>query len=335
MCIIAAKPAGVELPDENIFYNMWTNNSDGAGIMYVKDGKVRIEKGFMKYTEFTSALSSLKRKMNLKNTPMVFHFRITTHGGTSEENCHPFPVTRSIEMLKRKTCATALGVAHNGIISSVTPRKGISDTMEYIATQLAPLYASMQNFYRDPNLVEMISNAIKSKMAFLNSKGEIYTIGDFVEDKGIMYSNSTYKMRMYYPSYSYWDELDGGWGYGYDKDEGICRDEKLLMWCDLLPDGSYAFDFSSGEMCDDLTEFRMDSCGNVYWYDPDMDACEQIEEIGIYLPDGNTPKFDPELATYEAIVDWDAIAAAYEKEDKKRNEALVVVDDKPKKKKKK
>lgn len=33
MCIIAAKPAGVEMPSDEILRTMWNNNNDGAGFM--------------------------------------------------------------------------------------------------------------------------------------------------------------------------------------------------------------------------------------------------------------------------------------------------------------
>ena len=36
MCIIAAKPAGVKLPERDVFRTMWDGNSDGAGFMYIR-----------------------------------------------------------------------------------------------------------------------------------------------------------------------------------------------------------------------------------------------------------------------------------------------------------
>ena len=172
MCIIAAKPAGVKMPARNVIENMWMHNSDGAGIMYTNKGGVRIEKGFMTYDAFAKHLDELSKKIDLDKISVVMHFRITTHGGTKPENCHPFPVTDSIGMLKKLTCDTRLGVAHNGVID-ITPRKDISDTMEYIASQLAPLYKGVPKFYENKHLMQMVSNAIDSKMAFLLPSGKI------------------------------------------------------------------------------------------------------------------------------------------------------------------
>ena len=49
MCIIACKPAGVQMPGDKILDNMWLANHDGAGFMYNHDGRVHMEKGFMKF----------------------------------------------------------------------------------------------------------------------------------------------------------------------------------------------------------------------------------------------------------------------------------------------
>ena len=168
MCIIAAKPAGVAMPSAEKIENMWNRNSDGAGIMYAVDNKVHIEKGFMTYASFNAKLGELRGKFDLDKLPVVMHFRITTHGGTKPENCHPFPITDSVGMLRKLNQTAQIGVAHNGIID-IRPRKGISDTMEYIASQLAPLSKAVPNFYKNKHLMQMISNAIDSKMAFLTS----------------------------------------------------------------------------------------------------------------------------------------------------------------------
>ena len=170
MCIIAAKAAGIPMPNRERIKTMWDGNRDGAGLMYVENGQVRIEKGFMKYKDFTKVLDRLEKRLDLTATPVVMHFRITTHGGTKPENCHPFPITDNVGALKKLTITTDLGVAHNGIIP-ISPRKGISDTMEYIASQLAPLKKALPRFYENKNAMLLIKNAIESKMAFLTKEG--------------------------------------------------------------------------------------------------------------------------------------------------------------------
>ena len=93
MCIIAIKPAGIKMPATTTIENMWYNNNDGAGFMYAAKGTVLIEKGFMTLEKFKAALNRLEKSIDTTSTPIILHFRITTHGGTSPGNTHPFPVT--------------------------------------------------------------------------------------------------------------------------------------------------------------------------------------------------------------------------------------------------
>lgn len=214
MCIIASKPANIAMPDETIITRMWNINPDGAGFMYTDRGKVHIRKGFMKLEDFLSAIETLSKKVNLTDVPMVMHFRITTHGGTCPENTHPFPISDSIKMLTRTSLTTNIGVAHNGVIHSVIPRKGISDTMEYIASQLAPLSRALPTWYTNKDAIALVENAIKSKLAVLDNKGRITLLGDFIESNGISYSNRSFEPS--YTRYKYsWSWEDDTCYYGY------------------------------------------------------------------------------------------------------------------------
>lgn len=271
MCIIAAKPAGVTMPSTEKIENMWNRNSDGAGIMYAVDNKVHIEKGFMTYASFNTKLDELRGKYNLDKLPVVMHFRITTHGGTKPENCHPFPITDSVGMLRKLNQTAQIGVAHNGIID-IRPRKGISDTMEYIASQLAPLSKAVPNFYKNKHLMQMISNAIDSKMAFLTSGGKIYTIGDFVENGGVMYSNRSFERTTSWRDYYYgcyeadsWELYSGVPHYRY----------KPVMWLD---DAKGEFIVTSdGDMLSG--EYAIDADKNVYEYDYELDALVKVPAL--------------------------------------------------------
>lgn len=88
MCIIVVKQAGIAAPSDEMFENMWNHNPYGAGFMYTANGGVCIEKGFMEYKDFYKAYKRVEGKIDTVQTPMIFHFRITTHGGTSPENTH-------------------------------------------------------------------------------------------------------------------------------------------------------------------------------------------------------------------------------------------------------
>lgn len=258
MCIIASKPAGVEMPRAEYIRNMFKNNGDGAGLMYAANDKVYIEKGFMNYESFLEKLSTLDDVYDLKKLPLVMHFRITTHGGTKPENCHPFPVTESEGMLKKLRCSTDVGVAHNGIID-ITPRKGISDTMEYIISQLAPLKRAVPKFYENKWLLKMIYNAIDSKMVIMNNKGQMTYIGEFKEESGVKYSNTSYAYSYKYSSFPYSC-------YGYDDEELYGQEEQWYYECkDLMYvnelDGEYVTNYKDEIVSGD---YAIDKNGYVY-----------------------------------------------------------------------
>lgn len=303
MCVICCKPHNVPMPTEETLSNMWVNNPDGAGFMYAKDGKVFIEKGFMTYDAFSRALDELRSRVDLDKASLILHFRITTHGGTKPENCHPFPVTDSVGLLKKRKTSTKLGVAHNGIIS-ITPRKGISDTMEYIVNQLGPLQKAVPKFYKDPNLMKMISNAIDSKMAFMNGDGKIYTIGNFVEEGGIKYSNGSYKAYRWSKSlFDYYDECAGWQSYTpftttsfVAGQPGDCNGgyaayayaEKALMWLDDSK-GDFIVD-DKGNM--KQGDYAIDCNQNVFEYSDSKNCMHYRSGYTAYNSSGNYLKYD-------------------------------------------
>lgn len=281
MCIIASKPAGVDMPKENYISNMFNNNSDGAGLMYAVGGKVHIEKGFMTLRDFNEKLEQLDREYCLKKLPLVMHFRVATHGEVNAENCHPFPITESEAMLKKRMCVTNIGVAHNGIIN-IKPRAKISDTMEYIISQLAPLEKAVPDFYKNKWLLKMIYNAITSKMVIMDSAGNLTYIGEFEEKDGIKYSNTSYAF-----SYKWLDFPMSVYDKDFGSDELI--EFKDLMWLDESK-GEYIIDEDS-EMC--YGDFAIDTDNLVY--ELDYESCVFFPVFGARAcnSEGMTLTFNP------------------------------------------
>ena len=197
MCVVAVKNVGVAFPNDDLMKAMWDSNNDGAGFMYTKNGKVHIEKGFMKYDDLMRAVRDLKKRVDIVNTPVVLHFRITTHGGTSPENTHPFPISSNEKYLKALDLTCSVGMVHNGIISSVVVDKEakMSDTMVYIQEVLSPLSMLNKSFYRNDFGKQLMENQIGwSKLAFLDKTGNIDLVGSFLKgtkhnSKDILFSN--------------------------------------------------------------------------------------------------------------------------------------------------
>lgn len=193
MCIIIYKPSKIKLPSESILKSAWNNNPDGAGFMFRNiEGKIVIQKGFMKFNHFYNVLKSLKE--DITETDLVIHFRFATQGTISAENTHPFPITDSIKGLKQLNVITNSAIVHNGIVnfcnlSKQNNKLDLSDTQLFIMNYLAKISIESLN---NESIHELILHATSSKF-ILMTKEQTNIIGNFIEDKGIYYSNSTYK----------------------------------------------------------------------------------------------------------------------------------------------
>lgn len=281
MCIICVKPTGIEMPTEATLETMWENNPDGAGFMYVANGNVNIEKGFMTYKAFKSAIDVLATKYRLKDIPLVMHFRITTHGGTKPSNCHPFPVTENIGMLQKLSIKSEWGVAHNGILN-ITPRAGISDTMEYIATQMAVMKKINHRFAENKYFLEMIANAtVGSRLVMMNNKGDLFFTGNWIEDGGLVYSNSNYKYS-YFRSYKYDNTYKSYYDYGtknlwtdWDLDYPGDVEEKSV--CEAEEIGAKVIIEGKEVDYNHWPTYYIDNEEKLYWYSDLDDAIVEVK----------------------------------------------------------
>lgn len=303
MCIIAAKPAGIALPNAETIETMWYANPDGAGFMYAHDGKVVIEKGFMTLDEFTAALNRAAKTTNLVNTGVVMHFRITTHGGTRPSNTHPFPLSGNIAALRKLRFVTDIGVAHNGIIRTVSPRDNeISDTMEFIASELSLLYKGCPTFYENKSLMQLVEELCGSKLAFLLGDGSIHTVGSFNEHEDILYSNYSWepykpKYLSSYPHGYFLTDTDSAWrdcssAYGWENDDVVRR--RLMAVTDV--DGAYYVTVDGDKLTDENYEVFLDAGGNVWLLDEEtMVAWPDVNHdtvLDVFGPDGKPLKYD-------------------------------------------
>jgi predicted glutamine amidotransferase len=264
MCIIAVKPAGIGLPDYEKIENMFFANPDGAGLMYTENGSVCIKKGFMTLSDLDDGLRHLEKQVNIKNTPIILHFRFSTGGGILPENTHPFPVVGDIYDLKKRQISCLLGMAHNGIIPGIKPRKGISDTMEYITSELAYIYQSNPCFYKEKDGKEFLLKRTNSKLAFLDKNGNIETVGHFIADGGVLYSNDSYK------SYNY--------------------STKDLMW---LNSADHLIVDKDNKILDAADYYLIDGDGSVYEYDFYLKCALKIVDAFAITLDGKEATFVP------------------------------------------
>jgi predicted glutamine amidotransferase len=131
MCLIVYKEDDSSVFTNTQFKHMIRRNRDGLGIMWREDGRIRVEK----------TVGSEKAKFKLwsshRNRPSyAMHARLTTHGKTNLENCHPYKIL-SID----DGDPIDLYMMHNGIIPNVPDsNKDMSDTWhlcEYVIKPIA------------------------------------------------------------------------------------------------------------------------------------------------------------------------------------------------------
>jgi len=277
MCIIIAKDKIGRLPKEEELKQAFDYNDDGAGFMYVDNGKVVIDKGYMTYDSFIKHYKKLLNKYdNFKNKSLVIHCRIGTSGKNTKGNTHPYPITDNERLLKTRHLRQDIGIAHNGIIHGYGTATGLNDTQEYISKFLYPLYEHYKDFYKNDDMLYQIERATSSKFVILDNTDTIYYIGDFIDDNGLNFSNETYKKKTYsYHSYGY----DYG-SYWYDR---YYEEQKELDEEDERDYDNYDSDY----LIPLEKDWTIDMYGNgnivkvgdrKLWYD--YETMELLEEIG-------------------------------------------------------
>lgn len=193
MCIICVKPSGIAMPSSEVIKTCWQSNPDGAGIAYSRLSldNVVINKGFMKLKSLNKALDALDFTID---DQVILHFRIGTHGLIDAGNCHPFPLSKSIDELRSIQWQGNTAIAHNGIFGSMTAHETLSDTQKFIRRIMCN-DAIINNIDNDA-VQELISGycGTSSKLAILRP-GKINLIGNFIKDNtsGLYFSNSGYK----------------------------------------------------------------------------------------------------------------------------------------------
>ena len=128
-------------------------------------------------------------------------------------------------------------------------------------------------------------------MAFLTKEGKIYTVGDFIEDEGILYSNYTYDTTYGYyrnlgkvSAYGAWDDDD--WGNApFDN-----SDDCMYLTLSWLKDSDYVKN-GQGELRDGL-DFLIGLDGTLYEYDYGKDIAIEVHGLTAYTEEGLPKRFD-------------------------------------------
>lgn len=192
MCIICVSPAGVKQPSVNTLRTMFYRNPHGAGYMVAREGKVIIHKGFM---DFDSFLGAVRSEHFTKSDSVVYHFRISTQAGVNPEMTHPFPLSNQPRHMRDLDLTCRCGIAHNGIIRLTTDPTNTeySDTAIFITDYLARLIRRPADL-RNQALLDHIHDLARSKFAIMDASGYVATIGEFIDDHGLLFSNDSFEI---------------------------------------------------------------------------------------------------------------------------------------------
>lgn len=190
MCIICVSPARTRQPSISQIKTMFRNNPHGAGYMFARDGCVQIHKGFMDVDSF---LDAVRAEHFTAKDIVVYHFRISTQAGVSPEMTHPFPLSNQLAHMKALDVSCECGVAHNGIIrlTSDPSNHEYSDTALFITRYLFQIVRSPFDLTQ-PQILNYIGRLAQSKLAFLDRTGSIATVGTFINERGLLFSNTSY-----------------------------------------------------------------------------------------------------------------------------------------------
>jgi hypothetical protein len=195
MCLAIFKPKNQKFPATAELKKAWNQNPHGAGLAIVDNGKVKIIKGLMEFSELTGLIDSLD---GLTAFDVVLHFRWATSGPSTPppELTHPFPVSTKNDDFRKLYCEADKAIIHNGVMFSPMTR-------DYSDTAIFSRYMS-----RKPGLtVEEIKALIgPDRLAIVTGAG-VELIGTWIEDDGIFHSNNS---LLWKPNYSskYWDDFD-------------------------------------------------------------------------------------------------------------------------------
>ena len=190
MCIICVSKSGVRQPGEAAIRAMFLRNPHGAGYMVARGGRVQIHKGFMDLDDY---LRAIRTEHFTASDSVVYHFRISTQAGVNPEMTHPFPLSNQPARLRKLDLRCRVGVAHHGIIRLTRDPDNdqYSDTAIFITQYLSRLIRSRADL-RDRLLLDEIFQIARSKFAIMDGSGYVATVGEFVNERGLLFSNHTY-----------------------------------------------------------------------------------------------------------------------------------------------
>lgn len=184
MCYIFVKGGNQTLHCAYVKAMRSLGNRDGAGVMFVEDGRVKIDK-CMAVTE-QEAIDLYERHAH--RDIIAMHLRNQSIGPRTPENVHPYWVTNKDWGHKRD-----IALMHNGTIPGLQVDTSLSDSANLAAYHLRPLLAKTPSLFTSDEFWHMISAFIgNSKLVLMNDLGQVRIVNPGlgrVLDNGIWVSS--------------------------------------------------------------------------------------------------------------------------------------------------
>lgn len=187
MCLAIYQSLGAQTPVTRLV-EAARSNPDGFGYAFVrnslKTGRpfIQVEK-FLKFDD--RAIEQYMHDVNTygDDSPFLIHFRMTTHGGVSIKNVHPFTMKDGGAMI------------HNGIIDNpIDEPQGMSDTRFFVRRFIDTLPESWQWDQVLVTAVARYADVYWNKLVFLWPDRSYLIMGEDKGhwDDGVWYSNKSY-----------------------------------------------------------------------------------------------------------------------------------------------
>lgn len=291
------------------------NNPDGFGFA-IHDRTSIISFSSLNYNQVLEKFLDARSKCS---GPALFHSRITTHGGTSVENCHPFTLGNDP--------LTVMG--HNGMLP-IEAKNGRSDT-RILAEDLLPSWGGAPILNIKKKRKKLSKFADGSKLVFLSANPDVqndwYIINerDGHWDNGVWWSNNSYKWARY--TYSGSGMYTSGWSKTsytpqqkvYDYGDSWIEDCSFVdadgtdVWCELwtcqICKESTFVDNSNIDFTDTCT-----FCDHCFYcteqrivcrclYEPQYDSVSEsfMDGDGLYVP---VMSGSLEISNYDSTIDY-------------------------------
>ena len=210
MCLLTFMPEGINISYEKAF-EAAKSNPHGFGFA-IHSGKTIIKDHDMSFGNLWARWEKLRE---IERGPAIFHFRITTHGLTDVDNCHPFNVGDDDKTV----------LAHNGILPIVMPVHETRSDTKIFAEYILPGMGGVTALDNKETFESVEEWASGSKLVVLSvNPSSVYdwyiineSLGHWLD--GMWWSNKSY-IRYTPVSNAYWNKT----GYNLESTRGMYSD---------------------------------------------------------------------------------------------------------------